>query len=199
MEDSRKGIGILGGSFDPVHNGHLAIAESFLRSGFISELWILLTPDPPHKPHKDLSEYDIRLKMLKAAFRNKKNILVKDFESHLPKPSYSIHTLEYLKRQYPEKKLYLCIGEDSFNHFESWHKWNEILTYCNLLVARRPSAEEHENNEMITQNAQFVSHSPINISSTDIRHKVAKGESISALVPKEVEALISKNNLYKDR
>lgn len=197
MDDSR-GIGILGGSFDPVHNGHLAIVESFLGSGYLSELWILLTPDPPHKPDQQLTDYPIRLEMLNAAFQGIDKVAIKEFEKQLPKPSYTLQTLQFIKEKYPSNKLYLCIGGDSLTHFKEWYKWESILNYCELLVARRPSSQEKKLDSELGTKTTFVPHVPIEISSTEIREKVAAGEAISELVPTNVETLIKKYNLYQN-
>jgi len=198
MGDFGQDIGLFGGSFDPVHNGHCAIAESFLKSEFISELWVLLTPDPPHKPERTFSDYHVRLKMLQAAFRGMSRVSVKDIEKDLPKPSYTLQTLQSLSRKQPDKNFYLCIGEDSLRDFKSWHKWQNILDYCELLVARRPVDIDKETiDEIIAQKTHYVSHQPVDISSTEIRKAVAEGNSISEWVPQAVEKLIKEHNLYK--
>lgn len=197
MDDSEKGIGLLGGSFDPVHNGHCSIVSSFLKSGFISEIWILLTPDPPHKTEIPITDYQIRIDMLQSAFRGMNRVLIKDIEKRLPRPSYTIRTLKYLKEKYPGQKFYLCIGGDSLKQFKSWHKWDEILGYCELLVAQRPSAEKVFPDDSIAAKTHYVVHHPMEVSSTEIRERVSKGKSISEFVPSAVEKLIKKYNLYR--
>lgn len=199
MKDSRQGVGLLGGSFDPVHNGHRAIAESFLKSEFISELWILLTPDPPHKPDRTFSAYDLRFQMLQAAFRGMAKVRIKKIEKELPKPSYTLQTLQFLTKECPDKIFYLCIGEDSLRDFKSWYRWRDILSYCDLLVARRPVDDQLKSplDEEISPKIHYVSHRPIDISSTEIREAVAKGKSVGEWVPAEVEKIIEEHNLYK--
>lgn len=196
--EDEGGIGLLGGSFDPVHIGHLAIAQSFLESGFLSELWLLLTPDPPHKPEQPLTDYDQRLEMLKTAFQEFEQVTVSDVERHLPQPSYTIQTLKYLSEKYPDEKFYLCIGEDSLHEFKQWKDWASILDYCELLVARRPNHSNTELDSTIAQKTHFVSHHPVDISSTSIRHAVSEGHDISDLVPPEIDHLIEQFNLYKN-
>jgi len=196
--DKEKGIGLLGGTFDPVHNGHLAIAQSFLESGYLSELWLLLTPNPPHKTDQKLSDYDLRLEMLKAAFQDVEGVMVSDIEQQLPKPSYTIQTLRHLADKYPTEKFYLCIGEDSLREFKQWKNWKSILDYCELLVARRPESNALELDPVISQQTHFVDHDAVDISSTRIRRSVAKGKDVSPLVPSEVDHLIQHFNLYKN-
>ena len=197
MKGRPKGIGLFSGSFDPVHNGHVAIAKSFLKSGYLSELWILLTPDPPHKSEKKLTDYDIRLSMLKAAFKSMDKIHLSSIENKLPNPSYTVRTLRYFYNQYIGRQFYLCLGEDSVKNFSKWQNWKEILSYCDLLAARRPSIENIELDEEIAKQTHFVPHEPIDISSTEIRQRVAEGKSITHFVPYTVEKIIHDENLYQ--
>lgn len=133
-----KRTGIFGGSFDPVHFGHLRLARSFLNSGLIDNLLILLTPDPPHKQGVKKSLYHHRLEMLKIAFQNKKNVTISDLEKKLPQPSYSLQTVDHLQAKHPNTQFYLCMGEDSLQHFSTWFKYKEILNKIDLLIAERP-------------------------------------------------------------
>lgn len=197
MANSKQAIGLLGGSFDPVHNGHVAIAKSFLASQYISTLWILLTPRPPHKTDQVLSDYEDRFKMLQSAFQALDDIKIKDIENRLPRPSYTVQTLRYLIRKYPEKKFYLCLGEDSLRDFKEWKDWEKILDFCELLVARRSTDKLANLNSAIAEKTHFVDHQQIDISSTEVRQRVAKGKDVSDLVPNQVQQIIEKDNLYK--
>ena len=197
METDQKGIGLLGGSFDPVHNAHLSIAKSFLDSGYLSELWVLLTPDPPHKPTASLADYEERLKMLNAAFDGEKHISVSDVERRLPSPSYTVQTLKYLTEKYPDQQFYLCIGQDSLADFKQWKNWEQILEYCQLLVARRPDNDTKSLDPGLASNLYFVDHQPIAVSSTQIREAVANGQDVSEFVPEEVARIIKQSNLYQ--
>lgn len=196
MTKMSKSVGLLGGSFDPVHNGHVAIARSFLKSDFISELWILLTPEPPHKPEQVFSDYEYRLEMLQNAFGKMDGVRIKEIEKNLPRPSYTIQTLEYLTKQYPEYNFYLCLGEDSIRNFKKWKSWERILDFCELLVVSRPSTTDLDMDPIITEKAHLIDHQPIEISSTDIRNRVSQESSISDLVPEGVLGIIQKKNLY---
>ncbi|MCW9706313.1 nicotinate (nicotinamide) nucleotide adenylyltransferase [Fodinibius salsisoli] len=193
-----KAVGLLGGSFDPVHLGHLSIAKSFLESDGISELWVLLTPAAPHKEGQQLTSYELRMEMLHRTFDEIKGIKVTDIESRLSPPYYTVRTLRYLTRQYPDQPFFWCIGEDSLADFESWHKWQEILDLCNLLVARRPASETGALNAKIKNHAYFVDHQPVDISSTQIRSLVQEGKSISNFVPPSVAEFIAQHKLYQE-
>lgn len=196
-DKTNKSVGLLGGSFDPVHNGHIQIAKSFLQSNYITELWILLTPDPPHKTQKALADFQYRLQMLEEAFSDVEGIKISDLENNLPKPSYTIQTLQYLDDEFPTYTFYLCLGEDSLQEFDQWKDWRQIVHYCDLLVATRPSTEKKQPRSFLKNKLHFINHDPVAISSTSIRNKVAAKQDISGLVPDSVYQIIKKNNLYQ--
>ncbi|WP_440998881.1 nicotinate (nicotinamide) nucleotide adenylyltransferase [Fodinibius sp. SL11] len=198
MTALKRSIGILGGSFDPVHNGHLSIAESFENSGLIDELWVLLTPDPPHKKGKPQAAFQSRLKMLRAAFSGYDNIKVSDIEQQLTKPSYTIQTLRYMKDKYPDYSFYLCIGGDSLQNFKKWKEWQTILNYCDLLVAQRPSVDTKNIDPSLRDHIHFVDHEPVHISSTMIRNAIANGDDILDFVPLSVKQIIASKQLYRE-
>lgn len=190
-------IGLLGGTFDPVHNGHLSIANSFLKSGKIDQLWVLLTPDPPHKTGQDRTVFELRLHMLTAAFDGMDKVRVMTIENELPKPSYTYRTITYLKRLYPEKEYFLCIGGDSFVNFHSWKEYESILREVRLLVANRPGENFAGIQSEILDRSLIVDHELVPDSSTEIKERVKKGDSIKTLVPESVERIITEKGLYK--
>jgi nicotinate-nucleotide adenylyltransferase len=189
-------IGLFGGTFDPVHKGHLSIAESFLNSGLIDELWVLLTPFPPHKQDEHQTSYELRLKMLEAAFDDVANLSIKTIENRLPKPSYSVQTIRYLKQEYPESSFYFCMGEDSLAQFNTWKYYEEILEECELLVAKRPGVTHEDVEDQILKRTHFVSHTPLDISSSGIRKRVSANRLIKEMVPESVLKIIEKDQLY---
>ncbi|SMO69238.1 nicotinate (nicotinamide) nucleotide adenylyltransferase [Fodinibius sediminis] len=196
MASAGKSVGLLGGSYDPVHNGHLAIARSFVESGYISNLRVLLTPESPHKSSRKPADYDLRLKMLEAAFDGEDQISVSDLERRLQPPYYTVQTLRYLTEKEPGINFFLCIGEDSLLNFRTWHMWKELLTYCDLLVAARPSFETENLDAEITRKVHYVEHAPVAISSTQVRNRVKEGRDISKLVPPRVAQIITEHKLY---
>lgn len=193
-----QSVGLLGGSFDPVHNGHLSIARSFVESKYISELWLLLTPESPHKRKQEFTDYGLRLKMLSLAFQDCDNILPSDIEKQLSPPYYTVHTVRYLTEKYPNKEFFLCMGEDSLVNFSTWHKWEEILEYCDLLVAQRPSFQSQASDPVIRKKTHYINHEPIEFSSTEIRNKVQNGADITNLVPAPVADIITQFKLYRE-
>lgn len=192
-----KRIGLFGGTFDPVHNGHVSIADSFLKCGLIDELWVLLTPFPPHKQTENQVPYTIRLTLLEAAFGDTPKLSINTIENRLPKPSYSVQTIRHLKDEYPDATFYYCMGEDSLAHFHTWKYYAEILEECELLVAKRPGVSHDEVEDRILSRTHFVSHTPLEISSSSIKERVDSGKSIKELLPKTVHKIIEKEQLYR--
>lgn len=193
---SPETIGILGGTFDPVHLGHISIARSFLESGHIDELWILLTPHPPHKSGEDQAPYDLRLDMLRIAFSGYDHVRISDAEKELESPSYTWRTLSFLRKQYPDKRFCLCIGEDSYRQFTSWKNWRRIAENHTILVARRPNTDHNDLPEILRESCRFVEHRPVDVSSTRIREMLGEGEEASDWLPGEVLAIIRLEGLY---
>lgn len=187
----------MGGTFDPVHRGHLSIARSFLESGRLTELWVLLTPHPPHKERQALSGYEDRLEMLKAAFSGMERVRISDLETRLPRPSWTWRTLAHLRDEHPERPFLLCIGEDSYRHFTHWKKWRRIVRHHAILVAERPDAPAREVPEELKTRVHFVPHKPVEVSSTDIRRTLAEGGDVSPWLPEPVLAIIRSRKLYQ--
>jgi nicotinate-nucleotide adenylyltransferase len=187
-------VGIFGGSFDPVHKGHVQIARSFLDSGLIQKLLVLLSPSPPHKQEKNQADYSYRFEMLKLAFKDIDGVEISDLEQNLPKPSYTLHTIEFLQEKHPDTLFYLCIGEDSLLNFHEWHRYEEILERVYLIVVKRPGVYTSELDPKILEHVIFIDHDPVSASSTAIRK--AKGDKRSDL-PKPVKDYIEKHKLYQ--
>ena len=192
----KKRIGIFGGAFNPVHKGHVQAADSFLKSGIINKLLVLPTPAPPHKNSEGLIEFSHRLEMLKRAFSNYENVTVSDLETQLPAPSYSLQTIDHLINQNPDNLYYLCLGEDSIVHFDTWYKYDEILNKVNLLVAERPGFDSDKVSENILEKTIFVDHTPVDYSSTEFRNPVKNADD--SLLPKQVIDYIKEQNLYSE-
>lgn len=191
-------IGLFGGTFDPVHKGHVHIANSFIQSDIIEELWILLTPDPPHKTKKVHAPFVVRRKMLEAAFEDHPSIKISTVENTLPRPTYTIQTVTYLTRNYPAYTFYLCIGEDSLVDFTKWYRYKEILEQCDLIVARRPGFDSEEVDEEVKSQAHFVDHDAVDVSSSQIRSLLKKKQPVDKYVPEPVHQLIKEYALYQN-
>ncbi len=188
-----KRIGIFGGSFDPVHTGHVEAVASFLNSGLLDEVWVMLTPDPPHKLGKSKASYSHRHAMLELAFADLDSAFVSTYEKDLPYPSYTLQTLTHLIQDYPVHTFFLCLGGDSVSHFHEWYKFEDILGICSLIAAERPGNSTESADPRVLEKTIFVEHIPLDISSTGVRSgTIDKGYHL----PENVEHYISKHKLY---
>jgi nicotinate-nucleotide adenylyltransferase len=195
----KKRTGIFGGSFDPVHSGHIALAHSFLDSGLIHNLLVLLTPEAPHKQGRNKTPYKNRLAMLKLAFEGVENVEISTLETQLPEPSFTLQTIEYLQKNHPGTLFYLCMGEDSLVHFHQWHKFREILKRVDLIVAERPGYDYRCVSEEILESVIMVDHRPVDASSTDVREQLEResfGIKKEIQLPEPVWQYIEKKGLY---
>jgi nicotinate-nucleotide adenylyltransferase len=188
-------IGIFGGSFNPIHNGHLNICNAFLMSGSIDELWVIPVFDPPHKSSDDLLSFDDRFEMTKIAFQSFSSVKILDIEKLLPKPNYTLQTLQYLKEQNDDASFILCIGSDSLTYFHTWYNYKSILDITTLLVAKRAGYVYTKIETEILNKVVFVDSSIFPESSTAIREEI-KIKGFSNQIPSEVMYYIKKHNLF---
>jgi len=194
----KKRVGIFGGTFDPVHTGHVALARSFLESRLIDRLLVTLTPEAPHKQGREKTSYDDRLAMLNLAFEEIENAEVSTLEQRLPSPSYTLQTLEYLQNSHPETVFYLCMGEDSLVQFHKWYKYKEILKRTDLIVAERPGYDWRETSDEIRESVILIEHRPVEVSATEIRSEIQEKSSVeSQQVPEGVQRYIREKGLYR--
>ncbi|OWY20091.1 nicotinate-nucleotide adenylyltransferase [Sphingobacteriales bacterium UPWRP_1] len=195
MAAYRKHIGLLFGSFNPIHIGHLIIAETIANSNGISEVWLIVSPQNPLKDKKSLlNQYD-RLHLVTLATENNPLLKASNIEFALPKPSYTINTLTYLQEKYPEHQFSLIVGEDNMEHFHKWHNYEAILKYYTLLVYPRPNYPPTQ--YLSLPNVQRLQVPVIEISSTYIRQLLKAGKSIRYLVPDKVYDYIMSTNWWR--
>lgn len=194
-----KKIGLFGGTFDPVHKGHVSIAHSFLQSKIIDELWILLTPFPPHKNGEIHASYKFRYEMLASAFSDVKESRILTIENELSKPSYSFNTIRYLKERNPDFDFFFCIGEDNLAKFHTWKHHKEILDEANLLVAKRPGINHSNVSTYILEQTTFVDHTPIEVSSSLVKDLIDDKEELRKIIPEKVLDIILREELYKTK
>ena len=185
-------IAIFSGSFNPIHNGHLAIAREALAQGAVDELWFLVSPQNPLKKNHDLLPEADRLKMVKLAIENEPGMMASDFEFHLPRPTYTIKTLESLKTNYPEHQFKLLIGGDNLAIFHKWFEYQRIIDEFGLIVYPRP--EFSIENLPKFANTTIISAPLIDLSATEIRKKLIKGELITGMVSRKVEEYLINRN-----
>lgn len=177
-------VGIYGGSFNPIHNGHIALAEAFLRQAKLDEVWFMVSPQNPLKANTSLLDDKIRFKMVQKVLRHKRNLIACDYEFHLPKPSYTWDTLQRLSNDFPQHQFTLLIGSDNWTAFDRWYHHEDILQNYKIVIYPRLGDEIDKNelpNSVSLLNAEFI-----NISSTEIRERIVNGKSIDHLVPAEI-------------
>ena len=183
---------LLGGTFNPLHNGHLAIAKSVLEQNLADEVWLLVTPCNPWKVNQEIIDDRVRYQMAAQAVKNIKGIKASDYEFSLPQPSYTANTLRHLSADYPDRQFILTIGADNWVKFNEWKDNQFIRANYPIIVYPRKDCNINES----TDGAALLNCPLIDISSTDIRNLVNKGESIKDLVPESVARFIARKGLY---
>jgi len=166
---------IFGGSFNPIHIGHVALAQAVLQQCHMDEVWLMVSPQNPLKQGQQLLADDLRLQLARQAVEHIAGVVASDYEFHLPRPSYTWNTLQHLSHDYPDRQFTLLIGGDNWAHFERWRHWKDILRQYDVVVYPRG------------QYAGTIDVPLVNVSSTDIRWRVRQGLPIKGLVPAGLE------------
>lgn len=194
---NKYNVCVYSGSFNPIHNGHIALAEYLVDRQIVDEVWVIITPQNPLKPSDTLINDNLRLQMARLALEGRKGIVVSDVEIHLPKPSYTIDTLRFLQSQYPLYSFCLLIGQDNVTIFDKWKSYRQILQDFRVLVYPRSGATTTE--QLKYPEMQLLTDAPtVDISSTDIRNRVKSGLPITGLLPDAVAEFITEHRLYKN-
>lgn len=188
-------IGLFFGSFNPIHMGHMIIANIMAENTDLKKVWFVVSPQNPFKPSKGLLHEFDRYDMVKAAIADNYKLEVSDVEFNLPKPSYTIHTLAYLTEKHPDKQFKLIIGEDNLEGFIRWKNYQQILEQHGLYVYPRPHAQPSELKSH--PNVTIVQAPLLDISATYIRQCVQNKKSIRYLVPEPVENMIRQKGFYQ--
>lgn len=189
-------IGIFGGSFDPIHTGHAIIAQHVITSGIVDQLWLMVSPVNPLKADKvrQVSDAD-RLRMVEMVSRPMEGVETSAFEFSMPKPSYTIDTLNALQEKFPDDEFYLITGGDNWQIFNKWRNSEEILAKYHLLIYPRLGYEVNIPVEL-QDRVKLIDAPVIELSSTEIRERLANGKSVRYYVPDEVLGYIERHHLY---
>ncbi len=193
-DQKRNKTGLLFGSFNPVHTGHLIIASHFVQHTDLDEIWFVLSPQNPFKTDKKMLEDNKRMELLRLAISDNPNFHICDVEFSMKKPSYTVHTLKKLQLQHPEREFVLLIGTDNLNEFDQWKNYQEILSMVMIYVyPRRDDASSH----LVSHKAIKLVDAPlIEISSTQIREEFKLGRKPRYLVPDKVFKTITDKHYY---
>lgn len=199
-------VGIMGGTFDPVHNGHLMLGEQAYKEYGLKEVWYMPSGHPPHKKSRKVTDPSMRLAMAKLAMKAHEGFVCSDFEVKRTGYTYTAQTLRLLHEAYPEHSFYFIIGADSLYEIESWYEPDQVLAQAVILTAQREY--EEADRSMDRQIAYLASKygadirtlhcGEMDISSAELRRMVAMGQSITDYVPEEVAAYISAHGLYQE-
>lgn len=200
-----KRIGILGGTFDPIHLGHLILAKEAKEKCKLDEIWFMPAKTPPHKLNKIVSDFSVRKDMIELAIKDHKGFYCSDFENTLEGNSYTFNTLEKLEGRFAGDDFYFIMGADSFYEIETWKNPEIILKIANLIVASRDYSNEsltlkshfeYLKSKYEIKGISFLDTMDVDISSTMIRELAKAGEDIEKYVPKSVCRYIKENKIY---
>lgn len=210
--------GIYGGTFNPIHFGHLRTAEEICSRFKMKEVVFIPSADPPHKEAKDIIDPMHRIKMASLAITGNLNFSISDIEVHRKGKSYSIDTVRELKNQYPDDELAFILGLDAFLEIHTWHKYVEIFDECDFVVTSRPDSpkvsrkkaipealrgsfkQKKRGHEFVNQAGKrviFTDVTDLDISASGIRAMIREGRSIRYLQPRRVMEYIQEHELYK--
>lgn len=191
----KEKIGLYFGSFNPIHNGHLTLADYILKNTELEKIWFVVSPQNPLKSLSSLLDNKTRLDLVKLAIEGNDNFIASDVEFFLSYPSYTINTLNYLSQTYPEKEFALIIGQDNLVNFHKWKDNQKILDQYHIFVYPRENCEYsplQDNNHI-----HLIDSPLINISATYIREQIKNNKDIRYLLPEKVRKEIETQCLYK--
>lgn len=178
--------GIYGGSFNPIHNGHIAIAKDMLSLGAIDEVWLMVSPQNPLKQAADLLDDNLRLDMTRHAVEGINGIKVSDYEFRLPRPSYMWNTLQHLSHDYPDRQFHLLIGADNWQVFDRWYHANDIISHYPIRIYPRRGYDI--DTASLPPTVTLVDTGLYDVSSTQVRDMIRHGEDPSLLIPQSIAA-----------
>lgn len=189
-----KKIGLYFGSFNPIHNGHLILAQQILENSDLDLIWFVVSPQNPFKERSNLLDNRARYYLVQKAIENNDDFRACDIEFSLPLPSYTIDTLTYLQEKYADKEFTIIIGEDNLKNFHKWKNYQAILDYYRIFVYPRPRCEKSE--LLNLKNVIKINAPMIDISSSLIRENIRNNKSVRYLIPDSVREEIEKNAYY---
>ena len=193
----REKIGLFFGSFNPIHNGHLMLANYLAEYGGLDEIWFVVSPQNPFKDKKSLLADRHRLYMVEMAIKDDERFQVCDIEFYMPQPSYTIDTLTCLQERHPNTDFYLICGMDNIESFKKWKNYEAILQYHHMMVYPRKG---YSSNELVEHPSVTVVEAPeIEVSSTFIRNAISEGKDVRYFVPKDVYKYIVDMHFYEKK
>ncbi len=197
-EKDLPALGVLGGTFDPIHYGHLIIARALVEELNLAQMLFLLSAHPPHKKASAIAPWQDRLQMMKLALQGNPHFQTSDVELKQHGPSYTVETMKLLQSRYAQRyRVLFVVGADSILDIFTWHQPERLLDSRSLVVVPRPGCDLRQLDPRVAEKVTVV-HTPlIEISSSDIRQRINQGLSIQYLMPEEVTRYIRDHNLYR--
>jgi nicotinate-nucleotide adenylyltransferase len=195
--EHRKKIGLFFGSFNPIHIGHLILANYILEHTDMQELWFVVSPQNPFKEKKSLLKDHNRLDMVQLAIKNYPKMRASNVEFSLPTPSYTIDTLTYLQEKYPEYTFSLIMGEDNLGSLQKWKNYELLLQNYEIIVYPRIFGEEKKSDYLQHQNIHQIDAPIIELSATEIRNMIKAGKNTRPMLPPEVFEYLDGSSFYK--
>lgn len=193
-----KKIGLFFGSFNPIHIGHLILANYILENSDMDELWFVVSPQNPFKDKKSLLKDHNRLDMVQLAVKNYPNMRASNVEFSLPQPSYTIDTLTYLREKHPDYSFSLIMGEDNLNGLHKWKNAELLLKNYHIIVYPRIFENEKKDPEYLGhENISLVKAPVIELSATEIRSMIKTGKNVRPMLPPEVFDYLDGSSFYK--
>lgn len=191
--------GLFFGTFNPIHHGHLMIANYLHSFSDLEEIWFIVTPQSPFKQNMSLLPDRDRLHLVNLAIDGDLNFKASDIEFNLPQPNYTIHTLKYLEEKYPERNFSLIMGGDNLYHLHKWYNVDQIVTDYNIYVYLRPGAEipERWETQINDQHIKIYYAPQMEISSSFIRQSICDNKDVRYFVPQKVYNYIKEMHFYE--
>lgn len=189
-------IGLFFGSFNPIHTGHLIIAQTIINESDLDKIWFVVSPQNPFKERANLLHEFDRLDLVRLAIEDTPFLEASDIEFSMPKPSYTVDTLVYLKEKYPSYNFKLIMGEDNLTHFHKWKNYEVILDQFKVIAYPRPGCKQTQFHSH--PQVQLVQSSITDISATYIRNCIKEEKSIQYLVPDAVKEKIAAKKYFKE-
>lgn len=194
----KKRIGLFGGTFNPIHCGHVKAAESVQNIFFFDRILFIPSYLPPHKESVDVASAAHRLKMVELALASFDRFFPSSVEIDARGTSYSILTLNKIKEMFPQTEVFFLLGIDAFLEIETWKDYEDVLEQCSFVVMSRPGFRLSEAKDILTEKYKIylLSINTLDISSSEVRERIRKNQSIEGLVPENVENYIKERRLY---
>lgn len=193
-----KKIGLFFGSFNPIHIGHLILANYILENSDMDELWFVVSPQNPFKEKKSLLKDHNRLDMVQLAVKNYPRMRASNVEFSLPQPSYTIDTLIYLHEKYPDYSFSLIMGEDNLESLHKWKNSETLIKNHHIIVYPRVFEGEKKDSEYLQhENISLINAPVIELSATEIRNMIKSGKNVRPMLPPEVFDYLDGSSFYK--